>query len=90
VLCFEDPEATRKAERKIFGTTHAEVGGYLLWLWGLPKTVTDIVLRHHTAGPETAEVRDPAGVVSLADRLVREGPEHASDYGFEIPPGEVA
>ncbi|MGA3261317.1 MAG: response regulator [Bryobacteraceae bacterium] len=73
---FEVPEAAREKERQFFKTTHAEVGGYLLWLWGLPKTVTEIVLRHHTAGPETTEVEDPAGVVSLADGLVWEESGH--------------
>jgi putative nucleotidyltransferase with HDIG domain len=72
VKCFEEPEAAREKERELFKTTHAEVGAYLFWLWGLPKTVTEIVLRHHTAGPETAEVEDPAGVVNFADGLVRQ------------------
>src|SRR5205807_1922827 len=29
------------AERKVFGATHAEVGGYLLGLWGLPAAVVE-------------------------------------------------
>jgi len=74
--CFRDPETSREKERQIFNATHAEIGGYLLWLWGLPMTLTDIVVRHHTAGPETNEVQDPAGVVSLADELVRQEPAH--------------
>ena len=90
VRCFGDPEAIRKTEREIFGTTHAEVGGYLLWLWGLPRKVTEIVARHHTAGGEAAEVRDPAGVVSRADSLVREGKGRAQDGGFDVLPGEAA
>ena len=80
VTYFQEPEVAREKERQIFKTTHAEVGAYLFWLWGLPRTVTEIVLRHHTAGPETAEVEDPAGVVSFADELVRQepGPDEAS------------
>lgn len=35
------------AEREIFGTTHAEVGSYLLWLWGLPDPVVEAVAFHH-------------------------------------------
>jgi putative nucleotidyltransferase with HDIG domain len=72
VACFDSPEAARERELQLFGTTHAEVGGYLLWLWGISRKVTEIVVRHHTAGPETSEVEDPAGVVTLADSLVRE------------------
>jgi len=86
---FDEPAECLAHELKIFRTTHAEVGGYLLWLWGLPKTVTEIVVRHHSAGPETADVRDPAGVVNLADRLVREGPKYATGLGIDLPSFEV-
>src|SRR5690348_16288002 len=34
------------AERQIFGTTHAHVGAYLLWLWGLPSGVIESVTGH--------------------------------------------
>jgi len=36
-----------EAERDTFGTTHAEMGGYLLWLWGLPDSVVEAVAFHH-------------------------------------------
>lgn len=35
------------AERAVLGLTHAEVGGYLLNLWGLPQTVVEAVALHH-------------------------------------------
>ena len=35
------------AEAQVFGATHAEVGAYLLWLWGLPDCVTEAVALHH-------------------------------------------
>lgn len=39
-------------ELKMFGASHAEIGGYLLGLWGLPATVVDAVSsHHHPAGP---------------------------------------
>lgn len=34
-------------EVQVFGATHAEVGGYLLGLWGLPDPVVDAVTFHH-------------------------------------------
>lgn len=34
-------------ERRAFGFDHAEVGGYLLTLWGLPSSVVDAVTFHH-------------------------------------------
>ena len=36
-----------EAERTILGASHAEVGGYLLGLWGLPQPVVDGVTFHH-------------------------------------------
>ena len=35
------------AEREAFGFDHAEVGGYLLGLWGLPTAVVEAVSFHH-------------------------------------------
>lgn len=89
VRSFAEPEAAREKERALFGTTHAEVGGYLLWLWGLPKAVTDMVVRHHTASLETSGERDPAGVVHAADALVRQGAMPAPEDGIQTLPGEV-
>jgi len=40
-------QTVSEAEREVFGTTHAEVGGYLLWLWGLPDSVVEAVAFHH-------------------------------------------
>lgn len=35
------------AEREIFGATHADIGGYLLGLWGLPPAVVEAIGLHH-------------------------------------------
>lgn len=35
------------AEEELLGTTHAEIGAYLLNLWGFPTKVVDAVLYHH-------------------------------------------
>ncbi len=37
------------AEEEVLGISHAEVGGYLLRLWGLPETVVETVLHHHNS-----------------------------------------
>jgi HD-like signal output (HDOD) protein len=36
-----------EAEAQTFGCTHAEIGAYLLGLWGLPRRVVDAVAGHH-------------------------------------------
>jgi len=53
------------------GATHADVGGYLLGLWGLPDTVVDAVARHHAPLADASEI-DLITVVHAADALVHE------------------
>jgi len=67
---FGEPEALRETERQLFGATHAEVGAYLLWLWGVPASVAGIVAQHH---PDEVDASAPAAMVHLADRIVRGG-----------------
>lgn len=38
------------AEQNTFGVTHAEVGAYLLALWGLPLPIVEAIAFHHTPG----------------------------------------
>jgi HD-like signal output (HDOD) protein len=41
------PLAALGAEESAFGATHADVGGYLFSLWGLPGPIVDAVMWHH-------------------------------------------
>jgi HD-like signal output (HDOD) protein len=34
-------------EKRVFGATHAEIGGYLLELWGLPDPITEAITFHN-------------------------------------------
>lgn len=36
-----------RAEENVFGANHAEIGGWLLSLWGLPSRVVDAISFHH-------------------------------------------
>lgn len=59
----------RNAEREVFGTTHSQVGAYLLWLWGMPTGVTEIISHYDDLGsPPTPSV----AAVHLANALVTE------------------
>jgi len=46
-----------ETEKKLFGITHAEIGGYLLGIWGLPYPIVEAVMHHHepTRVPERTE-----------------------------------
>jgi HD-like signal output (HDOD) protein len=64
-----------EAETALFGVSHAEVGAYLVGLWGLPFRIVEAVARHHApprggrAGGETVGVGAVAAV-HIADALV--------------------
>jgi HD-like signal output (HDOD) protein/CheY-like chemotaxis protein len=56
------------AERARLGVTHAEIGVYLLGLWGLPAEVIEAVGSHHLP-LEGRSTLDPSAVVHLAEVL---------------------
>ncbi len=58
-----------QAEEKVFGTNHAQVGAYLLALWGLPSSVVEGVLFHETPRALGAQSLTIAGAVYVAHIL---------------------
>lgn len=60
------------AEQQIFGNTHAEVGGYLLGLWGLNESIVSAVAYHHAPSKQAASGFCPLTAVHVADHLLRE------------------
>jgi HD-like signal output (HDOD) protein/CheY-like chemotaxis protein len=40
-------------EKEVFSVSHAEIGGYLLGLWGLPEGVVSAIFHHHAPPPAT-------------------------------------
>jgi HD-like signal output (HDOD) protein len=61
--------ALRAAEREEFGTTHAEVGAYLLGLWGLPDSTVEAVAFHHRPADCGATTFTPLAAVHVANAL---------------------
>ena len=58
------------AERAVMGITHAEVGAYLLNLWGLPLDIVEAVAHHHTPGAPTRDGSlTPAAAIYVASEL---------------------
>ena len=58
-----------QAETRVFGADHAEAGGYLLGLWGLPVPVVEAIALHHRPSLSAAEGLTPLTVVHVADAL---------------------
>lgn len=58
-----------ESEQAAFGATHAQVGAYLLGLWGLPDAVVETVAYHHRPMSCWAETFGPLAAVHAADAL---------------------
>ena len=61
-----------EAEREIFAASHADVGGYLLGLWGLPVPVVEAIALHHTPGKAIQKCFSPLTAVHAANAIVHE------------------
>jgi putative nucleotidyltransferase with HDIG domain len=57
-------------EREMFGAGHADVGGYLLELWGLPTALIEAVAFHHDPGKSQAIGFTALTAVHVANALV--------------------
>lgn len=62
------------AEQQLMKVTHAEVGAYLLGLWGLPAPVVEAVANHHVPGRIPHAALDNVGAVHIANALANECP----------------
>jgi HD-like signal output (HDOD) protein/CheY-like chemotaxis protein len=60
------------AEEQIFGANHADVGGYLIGLWGLPAAVVEAVALHHCPSRSLHPVFGPLTSVHAANVLALE------------------
>ena len=60
------------AERKVFGVSHAEVGAYLLGLWGLRVEIVEAVALHHDPLPTVTDHLSPLATVHVASALENE------------------
>jgi HD-like signal output (HDOD) protein/ActR/RegA family two-component response regulator len=74
-----------EAEEELLGTSHAEIGAYLLGLWGIPSLAVEAIAHHHhpTRIPHTGI--DCTVAVYVADLLSHELEAHPQDaFGLEI------
>ena len=61
-----------EAETRVIGASHAEIGAYLLGIWGLPYPVIEAVAHHHAPKSIPQSELDPLGAVALAHALIPE------------------
>jgi HD-like signal output (HDOD) protein/CheY-like chemotaxis protein len=73
-----------EAEEELLGTSHAEIGAYLLGLWGIPDVVVEAIAHHHHPGriPHSgldSSTLDSSTAVYVADLLAHELDAHPED-----------
>lgn len=61
-----------QAEQEVFGTGHAELGAYLLGLWGFPESTVKAVAGHHRPGRFQGEDLPLLTVLHVANVLEHE------------------
>jgi putative nucleotidyltransferase with HDIG domain len=67
-----EDKAFFETEEKLTGISHAEVGAYLLSLWGLPHPIVEAIAHHHHPQRATPEGLDTVVTVYLANLLAHE------------------
>jgi len=60
------------AEQRVSGVTHAEVGGYLLGLWGLPYPIVEAVASHHMPSRVDAKEFGILASTHIANALIHD------------------
>jgi len=71
------------AEHEVFGATHADVGAYLLGLWGLPDPIVEAVAFHHCPGKSYGDTFAPLTAVHVANVLIHEWHQEDTAGGVE-------
>jgi HD-like signal output (HDOD) protein len=72
VLAVAGERPLQEAEQEILGATHAEVGAYLLGLWGLPAPIIEAIAFHHEPNKSTIGGFGVPQALYVADRLAAE------------------
>jgi HD-like signal output (HDOD) protein len=72
LLSQREESGLHDTELAVFGATHAEVGAYLLGLWGLPETTVEAVAFHHEPAASPVRSFGPLAAVHAANVIDHE------------------
>ena len=67
------------AEEELLGTSHAEIGAYLLGLWGINSVVVEAIANHHHPTRISHKGLDTSGALYVANLLAHELGLHPND-----------
>jgi putative nucleotidyltransferase with HDIG domain len=79
MLAAETPMPLTQAEMTVFGASHADVGAYLLGLWGLPVSIVEAIALHHSPSRSAIRYFAPLAAVHAANILEQEFSNVAKD-----------
>ena len=78
-----------EAELEYFDASHADVGGYLLGLWGLPQDLIEAVALHHEPVAQGSRGFTPLTAVHVANALMHGSDAGQGEVGERIARGKV-
>jgi HD-like signal output (HDOD) protein/CheY-like chemotaxis protein len=59
-----------EAEARVLGASHAQIGAYLLGLWGLPQSIVEAVAHHHAPYSVSQLKFEPLAALAVANALL--------------------
>jgi HD-like signal output (HDOD) protein len=71
-----------EVEQELLGVTHAEIGAYLLGLWGLPYAIVEAVAYHHVPARVPSQGFDSVATVYVANILAHENEKARNSQTF--------
>jgi len=79
------------AEQRVLGVNHAEVGAYLIGLWGLPAVVVESIQYHHnpSESPQGIAGMTATAAVHLADGFYATSSQHPAFRDSVMDPALV-
>jgi HD-like signal output (HDOD) protein/ActR/RegA family two-component response regulator len=82
-LAMQENVCAYVSEREILGTTHGEIGGYLLGLWGLDDSAVGAVFFHHV--PQKYHALEFTALTAVHVANVLEARTHATNVVGTLP-----
>lgn len=83
-ICMTSPREGTGLERDLLGCTHAEVGAYLMSIWGLPFPLVHAVAYHHHPKESAESGFSPLTAVHVADAIVSEADTSALNHDVTL------
>ncbi len=81
---FEVPTENKNLERESLGCTHAEVGAYLISIWGLPLALVQAVAFHHHPSDSAETKFSSLTAVHVANAIVNATEENRPNHDPEL------